>query len=142
MARTIDLRDTELVVRYDGLAAAATLQRELRIPYSAIEDVHVGLFELPGPLTFRVGTSTAPFGDTRRGTFWVGRDRWFLDLSHRARAVVLDLRGHRYALIALEADEPERLAERIRERLSSPGPSPSRRRRAPETSPPGAPPAA
>ena len=119
MARTIDLRDTELVVRYDGLAAAATLQRELRIPYTAIEDVRVGLFELPGPLTFRVGTSTAPFGDTRRGTFWIGRDRWFLDLSHRARVVVLDLRGHRYARVALEADEPERLAERIREHLTS-----------------------
>jgi hypothetical protein len=119
MSRAIDLRDTEVVVRYDGLSAAATVQREVRVPYSTIEQVAVGLFELPGPLTFRVGTSTAPFGDTRRGTFWVGRDRWFLDLAHRARAVVLDLRGHRYARVALEADEPERLAERIRERLGS-----------------------
>ena len=118
MARTIDLRDDELVVRYDGLAAATVLTRELRVPYSQIENVDVGLYDLPGPLTFRVGTSTAPFGDTRRGTFWRGRERWFLDLSHRARAVVLDLRGHRYTRAALEVDEPQRLAELIREKLA------------------------
>lgn len=117
MARTIDLRDDELVIRYDGLAAAAGLTREIRVPYRSIEAVSVGLYELPGPLAFRVGMTTAPFGDTRRGTFWMGRARWFLDLSHRARTVVLDLSGHRYARVALEADEPERLADRIRERL-------------------------
>ena len=114
MARAIDFRDNELVVRYDGLAAAATLARELRIPYSQIESVSVGLYELPGPFAFRVGTSTAPFGDTRRGTFWRGR----------AHAVVLDLRGHQYTRVALEADEPERLAERVRERLASLRPQP------------------
>ena len=124
MARSIDFRDNELVVRYDGLAAAATLARELRIPYSHIENVSVGLYELPGPFAFRVGTSTAPFGDTRRGTFWRGRDRWFLDVSHRAHAVVLDLRGHQYTRVALEADEPQRLAERVRERLASLRPQP------------------
>jgi hypothetical protein len=118
VARTIDVRETELVVRYDGLAATVVLTREVRIPYSAIREVSVGLFELPGPLAFRIGVSTAPWGDTRRGTFWMGRDRWFLDLSHRRRAVALELQGHRYARVALEADEPERLAERIREKLA------------------------
>ena len=119
MARRIDLLDDELKVSYDGLSAAVVLTRELEIPYSAIGSVRVGMRDLPGPFAFRIGTSTAPFGDTRRGTFWSSGRRTFLDLNDRERAVVLELEGHPYARVALGVDDPETLAEQIRARLDS-----------------------
>jgi hypothetical protein len=43
----------------------------------------------------------------------------FLDFEDPARAVVLDLKGHRFARVAVQPDtSPEELAEAIRERVS------------------------
>ena len=77
------------------------------------------LDELPGPLAFRIGTSTAPLGNTRRGTFWTGGRRVFLDVDDPQRALVLDLEGHRNARVALTVDDPEATAARIRAKLTS-----------------------
>jgi hypothetical protein len=124
VARRIDLAEHELQVRYSGLSAVAVLTQELDVPYSSIGSVRVGMRDLPGAFTFRVGTTTAPFGDTRRGTFWVGGRRVFLDLNDRRQAVVLELEGHRYARVALGVDDPEALAAAIRARLPASTPIP------------------
>ena len=120
MSRRIELEDEALVVRYEGLSAAAVLRRELRVPYEAIHSVAVGLEELPGAFAFRIGTSTAPLGATRRGTFWSGGRRQFLDVDDPERAVVLELEGQRYARVALTVDDPAATAERLRGKLSPP----------------------
>jgi hypothetical protein len=118
VARRIELTDDELALRYDGLSRAAVLAGEVRIPTSAIRSVSVGFEDLPGALTWRVGMNTAPFGKTRRGTFWSGGRRLFLDVDDPERTVVLDLEGQRFARVALTVDDPEGFAERVREKLS------------------------
>jgi hypothetical protein len=118
VSRRIELLDDELHVQYSGLSAFAAGARNLHVPYSAIREVRIGLEELPGTFALKVGTNTAPFGDTRRGTFWTGGRRIFLDVNDPARAVVLDLEGNRFARVALTVDDPEGFAEQLRARAT------------------------
>jgi hypothetical protein len=119
MSRRIDLLDDAVLLRYGGLDAAATLTRVVRVPYDAIAAVSVGLDDPPGPLAWRIGLSTPPFGATQRGRFRE-QGRWsFLDVDDRERALVLDLTGHAYRRVVLTVDDPEGLAARLRERRRS-----------------------
>jgi hypothetical protein len=116
VSRRIDLLDDALLVRYSGLSAAVTLTRSVRMPYSAIGSVSVGLTDPPGALAWKVGLSTPPFGTTQRGRFRE-HGRWsFFDVDDRERAIVLDLAGHEYRRVVLTVDDPNGLAEQIRER--------------------------
>jgi hypothetical protein len=120
VARTIELEPDAVALAYSGLSAPARLTTGLRIPYTAIGSVSVGLDEVPSTLAFRIGFSTAPFGSTRKGQFWSAGKRVFLDFEDPARAVVLDLKGHRFARVAVQPDtSPAELADAIRERISA-----------------------
>jgi hypothetical protein len=120
VARRIELTPEAVVLRYSGVSSLLRLQHELRVPYAAIRSVTVGLDEVPSAFAFRLGLSTAPFGSTRQGRFWWAGKRLFLDYEDPAGAVVLDLKNHPYARVAVQPDtSPDDLAERIRERLES-----------------------
>ena len=116
MSRRIDLEDDALVVRYSGLDRAATLVGEVRVPYTAIASVSIGLTDPPGALAFRVGFSTPPFGTTQRGRFRE-HGRWsFLDVDDRERAVVHRPDRPGYRRVVLTVDDPEAFAASLRER--------------------------
>jgi hypothetical protein len=116
VSRRIDLDEDALVVRYSGLDWAATLTGEVRVPYTAIGAVSIGLTDPPGALAFRIGLATPPFGTTQRGRFRE-HGRWsFLDVDDRERAVVIDLTGDDYRRVALTMDDPEAFAASVRER--------------------------
>jgi hypothetical protein len=118
VARDLELTDDALVITYDGLTSALTLMREVRVPYGVIEDVHVGLDDLPGPFAWRIGTSTAPFGTTRRGRFRRDGRNVFLDVQEDpGEAVVLDLGAGAFDQIAFDA--PEEFVDDLRERLAA-----------------------
>jgi hypothetical protein len=114
--RRIDLLDDALLLRYSGISAVAGLRRVVRVPYSNIRRIGVGLSDPPGALTWRVGLSTPPFGTTQRGRFRRQGGWSFLDVDDRERAIVLDLEGHELNRVALTVDDPETLARRLRER--------------------------
>ena len=116
MSRRLDLLDDALLVRYSGLDAAAGLRRHIRVPYTSIRSVAVGLSDPPGALTWRVGLSTAPFGTTQRGRFRREGGWSFVDVDDRERALVLDLEGHEFNRLALTVDDPRALARQLRER--------------------------
>jgi hypothetical protein len=116
MSRRIDLLEDALVIGYSGLSAAATLTREVRVPYVSIRFVSIGLTDPPPALAWRIGLSTPPFGTTQRGRFRE-QGKWsFLDVSDRERTVVLDLGEHQYRRVVLTVDDPPALAARLRER--------------------------
>jgi hypothetical protein len=120
MARRFDFEDDALVVRYGGLDALLAVTTAVRIPYASVQEVHVGLAEVPAALAWRVGLSTGPFSDHRMGRFWVGDRKLFLDLRDRSRAVVVDLSGADYDRVAIEPDhDPEGLAEKLRARQTT-----------------------
>ena len=121
MSRRIDFEGEALVVRFAGLDAITTLAREIRVPYTAIGSMSIGLTDPPGVLALKVGLSTPPFGTTQRGRFRE-HGRWsFLDVDDRERAVVLDLTGHEYRRVVLTVDDPETLIEKLRERVPERG---------------------
>jgi hypothetical protein len=120
MSRRIDLLDDALLVRYAGLDAALGLRRHLRVPYASIRSVAVGLGDPPGPLAWRLGLSTPPFGTTQRGRFRREGGWSFLDVDDRERALVLDLEGHEFNRVALTVDDPQALAQQLRERSPLP----------------------
>jgi hypothetical protein len=118
MPRRIDLEADALVVRYSGLWAAAVLTERVRVPYAAIRAMRVGLTQLPGPFSFRLGLSTAPLGNTRRGRFREG-GRWsFYDVDDPERTLVIDLEGAQYTRVALTVDDPPSLMSRLDKRRS------------------------
>ena len=116
MSRRIDHEDEALVIRFDGLAALTTLTRKVRIPYTAIGSVSIGLHDPPGLLAVKIGLSMPPFGTTQRGRFREHGAWSFLDVDDRERAVVLDLTGHGYRRVVFTVDDPEAFASRVRER--------------------------
>ena len=116
MSRRIDFEDEALVIRFDGLGALTTLTRELRIPYTAVGSVSIGLTDPPGLLAVKIGLSLPPFGTTQRGRFRE-HGRWsFLDVDDRERAVVLDLTGHEYRRLVLTVDDPESFLQKLPDR--------------------------
>ncbi len=121
VSRRIDFEDEAIVIRYDGLDAFTRLTREVRIPYTAIGSVSIGLTDPPGLLAFKIGLSTPPFGTTQRGRFRE-HGRWsFLDVDDRERTAVLDLTGHEYRRLVLTVDDPEAFVQKLRERLPDRG---------------------
>jgi hypothetical protein len=116
VSRRIDLEEDALVIRYAGASRALILTGEVRVPYSAIASVSIGLSDPPGWLHFRIGYSTPPFGTTQRGRFREHGTWSFFDVDDRERAVVLDLTGHGYRRVVLTVDDPEAFAASLRER--------------------------
>ena len=117
VSRRIDFEDEALVIRFDGLDAFTRLSRKVRIPYTAVGSVSIGLTDPPGLLAVKIGFATPPFGTTQRGRFRE-HGRWsFLDVDDRERAVVLDLTGHEYRRLVLTVDDPESFVQKLREHL-------------------------
>jgi hypothetical protein len=116
VSRRIDLEQDALNVRYSGLDRAATLVGEVRVPFTAIAAVSIGLTDPPGALAFRIGFSTPPFGTTQRGRFREHGKWSFLDVDDRERAVDIDLTGHAYGRVVLTVDDPAAFAESLRKR--------------------------
>jgi hypothetical protein len=116
MSRRIDHEDEAVVIRFDGLGALTTLTRKVRIPYTAIGSVSIGLHDPPGLLALKIGLSTPPFGTTQRGRFREHGKWSFFDVDDRERAVVLDLSGHEYRRVVLTVDDPEAFVQKLRER--------------------------
>jgi hypothetical protein len=117
VSRRIDFEDEALVIRFDGLDAFTRLTRKVRIPYTAVGSVSIGLTDPPTLLAVKIGFSTPPFGTTQRGRFRE-HGRWsFLDVDDRERAVVLDLTGHEYRRLVLTVDDPESFVQKLRGHL-------------------------
>ena len=127
VGRYVDLFDDRVRILFSGLHSLAVLRGEISIPYSAIEEVGVGLDEVPSPWAFRVGVSN-PLTDRRQGRFWAGRitrsldlnidERLFLDITERTRAVVLRLKpGSEFDVVAFDDSRPDELAAEIRKRV-------------------------
>jgi hypothetical protein len=120
VTREISLTDAALEVRYTGFDAFLALIRRVRIPYSDIQSVNIGLDEVPRFPALRAGAAI-PFTDIWKGRFWTRGRRWFLDFKDRRRAVVLRLRpGARFDVVAIQPDDPDALAEELRRRTSRP----------------------
>ena len=88
MARTVQVTDDAVVVRFTGWTAIAALQREVRVPLRAIRSVSTGRYGATG---LRLAGTSIPWTDIRAGRF--RRDgRWaFLSFDDRNRVLTPEL---------------------------------------------------
>jgi len=88
------------------------------VRYEAIDDVDVGLDELPRWFTWRVGYNPG-LGAHRAGIFWWHGQKWFLDVEDPSHTLVLRLKpGAGYDAVAVTVDDPAGLAAQICQRLT------------------------
>ena len=78
--------------------------------------MNVGEFDdVPSTWTLLRGGLSDPITGTRKGHFRVRGRRYFLDLRHPDRALVIRLKpGYAFDVVAVEVDHPESLLDAIR----------------------------
>jgi hypothetical protein len=117
--RYVDVFEDRVRILFAGLDSLAVFRSELSLSYSMIDQVEVGLSDVPHSWSWRLGIAF-PFSDRRQGRFWTGGEKLFLDIRERTRAVVLYLKpGSEFSVVAFDDPRPEQLAESIRQRLKS-----------------------
>jgi hypothetical protein len=122
VGRSVEILHGAVRVRYSGLDRGVAGLSELVVPFEEIASVGVGLADAPSPWTLRRLGLSDPFTGRRRGRFWRGGRRLFLDLRDPSRALVLRLRAHpRFDVVALEHDDADGLAAEIERRTSGGG---------------------
>ena len=119
MPRSIDVLEGAVRIRYSGLDRLLAFREDVTVPFEELEDVHVGLDDPPSVWTpWRLGLAD-PISGRRLGRFWADGRRYFLDLKNPGRALVLKLRGGAsFDVVAVEADNADELAARIKARLA------------------------
>jgi hypothetical protein len=122
MAR-VELFDDRFVIHNEGLRRLLTIVGSVTVRYEAIAYVEVGLDEVPGWFTWRIGFN-AGVGLRRAGIFWWRGKKWFLDVNDPARTLVVHLKpGAGYGAIAVTVDAPAALAADLRSRAGLAGPA-------------------
>ncbi|OLN22566.1 hypothetical protein BTO30_08740 [Domibacillus antri] len=114
MGRTIQFEEKELVIKFSRLTAAAGLKKELRIPYQTIRNVEAGNFKLHWA-ALRLGGTSIPFG-YKAGRFIYKGKKYFLSYSDASHVVVLDLQGHDFDHIVVQAGTPKQMKRAILKR--------------------------
>jgi len=114
VGRCVRVDGDELVVRLDGLTAAAALRRELRIPRAAIVSAEPGV---PAELGRRRAGASIPWTDYRQGRFSAGGRKAFYSFEHRDRAITLELDGRlvpgAWRLVVVGTDDPAALLREL-----------------------------
>ena len=117
----VELFDDRFVIHNEGLRRLLTIVGSITVRYEAIAYAEVGLDNVPGWFTWRIGFN-AGLGSRRAGIFWWRGRKWFMDVSDPARTLVVHLKpGAGYGAVALTVDDPEGLAEELRSRAGLSG---------------------
>lgn len=118
--RRVELHDQNLEIILTGLTMLEALQGRLVIPYAQIAAVYPRL-QIP-PNLWRLGGTS--MGANHEGHY-VGEDGWyFLSFQNPEQVITLNLANfrlgrQRYAGVAVEVDNPDSMAESIKQHLSS-----------------------
>lgn len=123
----IDLLWKALRIRPTGWHRVWSLRRQIIVPYEQVESVgHEPELARNGPVGIRFPGTNA-FGTYLAGTYWKFWDRprvrSFWVRRHAERCITLQLRGHRFDVICVEVDDPEREVERIRQAIADQAPA-------------------
>lgn len=117
MSREIIFNKDELVIKLSGLSMIAALKGELKIPYSTIKSVDTGNFKLHWS-ALRVGGTSIPYG-YKAGRFLYKGQKYFLSYKNPGHVIILDLEGHDYDKVVIEAGSPKEIKNGILKRCPS-----------------------
>jgi hypothetical protein len=114
MSRTLEFKDSMLILHLKGLTSTAALKRHVEIPFSSIDNASVEDFKV-ALLNFRVGTS---IGDIREGIFYTHNDWCFISYENHKEVVVLDLNNHEFGKVVFQIENPYDTQQMILEHIS------------------------
>ena len=110
---TVDVEDDRVVVRFSGRHAVMALAREVSVPISSVERVHVEPDGFDIDLGWRVGGTSVP----RRlafGRFRKKGVRTFAAVYAGEPALVLELDGGDWQRVVVSVEDAEGTARRVR----------------------------
>lgn len=111
MGVQVNLGNMDIDFKISGWTAVACLRKEIKIPYTSIEQVRVGNFELPWNAVKRTGISV-PHG-YKAGYFLYNGQKYFLSYHDANQAVILDLKGCEFDKVVFQSEAPQHLADHI-----------------------------
>jgi hypothetical protein len=114
--RKIEFTEDKLIIHFTGLTSVAALKKEIEIPYSSIQEVRNGGFDISA-FNFRIGTSGIG-KDLREGRFLQNGEWIFLSYENHEKVVVLELKDHPYKKIVFEVENPEQTKKEIIDKVS------------------------
>jgi hypothetical protein len=103
---------TDLVVTPKGLNKIWALRGRITIPKSCIRSAGVISGRENLPIGWRWPGTALP-GLILAGTYWKNKERSFYVLRDFDGVVLLELEGHKYARVGIQARDPLELVERI-----------------------------
>lgn len=103
--------DRELLLNISGWTAALTLRREIKIPYTSIEEIQVGKFQFPWTAAIkRTGITTLGY---KAGIFMIEDEKYFLAYHNENEVVMLKLKGCEFDHIVFESRNYKQLVHKI-----------------------------
>ncbi|MBS4220047.1 hypothetical protein KHA96_17175 [Bacillus sp. FJAT-49711] len=103
--------DRELLLNISGWTAALTLRREIKIPYTSIEEIRVEKFHFPWKAAIkRTGITTFGY---KAGIFMIEDEKYFLAYHNENEVVMLKLKGCEFDHIVFESRNYKQLVHEI-----------------------------
>jgi hypothetical protein len=109
-----------LTVRFRGIHRFWTLKRRLDVSLESIVDARVDPALAAREPGLRLLGAELP-GVIVAGRFISNGERAFWDVRNPSKAVVIELRGERYARLVVEVDDPEAVVDAIHHALAERG---------------------
>lgn len=115
----VSIEADALRVTFRGIHRLWTLRRRLTVPLAHIVDARRDASLASASPGWRLLGAELP-GVVAAGRFVKDGERAFWDVVDPAKAVVIELRGERYARLVLEVEEPEKTVDTVRRALREP----------------------
>ncbi|GIN97470.1 hypothetical protein J6TS1_33400 [Siminovitchia terrae] len=109
--------DNELLLKISGWTAALTMRKEIKIPYTMIEEIRVGSYKFPWKTAVkRTGITTSGH---KAGIFMIEGKKYFLAYHSANEIVMLRLKEHEFDYVVFESGNNEQLVNDILKRCPS-----------------------
>ncbi|MBW8348004.1 hypothetical protein K0H71_00930 [Bacillus sp. IITD106] len=103
--------DRELILNISGWTAALTLRKEIKIPYTSIEEIRVGKFHFPWTAAIkRAGITTFGY---KAGIFMIINEKYFLAYYNANEVIMLCLKGCEFDHVVFESSNHKQLVHEM-----------------------------
>lgn len=109
--------DRGLLLNLSGWTAVLTLKKEIKIPYSSIEEIRVGQFHFPWTSVIKkTGISASGY---KAGIFIIEGEKSFLAYHNENEVMMLRLKGSEFDQVVFESGDRQHLVNEILRRCPS-----------------------
>ncbi len=109
--------DNELLLNIPGWTAALTMRKEIKIPYTLIEEIRVGSYSFPWKTAIkRTGITTS---GQKAGIFIIEGKKYFMAYHNANEIIMLRLKEHEFDYVVFESGNKEQLVNDIKKHCPS-----------------------